>query len=246
VLCSKNSWSNFGVKARIIDDRKLIRIELIRINLRSLWSSILRSFHARNYLKNFCYIALAFSFSGCGYHTVSSDDKTTISVPYVEGDAEGQFTAELIRQLTNSDLYMFVRKDGDLCLKVSIVGDKNDVVGFQYDLTTTKGKIERNLMPLENRRTLSATVTLIDTSTEEVVLGPVNIKASTDYDYIDVNSLKTVSFINEHGKREKTISFSLGQLDSIEGAQDAALTPIYCLLAQKIAHAISTKMLSDD
>lgn len=189
---------------------------------------------------------LAFSFSGCGYHTVSSDDKTTISVPYVEGDAEGQFTAELIRQLTNSDLYTFVRKDGDLCLKVSIVGDKNDVVGFQYDLTTTKGKIERNLMPLENRRTLTATVTLIDTSTEEVVLGPVNIKASTDYDYIDVNSLKTVSFINEHGKREKTISFSLGQLDSIEGAQDAALTPIYCQLAQKIAQAISIKMLSDD
>lgn len=190
---------------------------------------------------------LAFSFSSCGYQTTASDDKTSISVPYVEGDAQGQFTSELIRQLTNSDLYTFVKKDGDLCLKVSIVGDKNDIVGFQYDLTTTKGKIERNLMAEENRRTLTAQVTLTDTSTEEVVLGPLKITASTDYDYIDVNSLKTVSFINEQGKREKTISFSLGQLDSIEGAQDAALTPIYSQLAQKIAQALNrSKMLSDD
>ncbi|MBX7067649.1 MAG: hypothetical protein K1X28_10505 [Parachlamydiales bacterium] len=36
VLLTKNSWSNFGVKATQIDDRKLIRIGLIRINLRSL------------------------------------------------------------------------------------------------------------------------------------------------------------------------------------------------------------------
>jgi hypothetical protein len=32
----KSFWSNFGVKARIINDRKLIRIVLIRINLRNL------------------------------------------------------------------------------------------------------------------------------------------------------------------------------------------------------------------
>jgi hypothetical protein len=194
---------------------------------------------------------LAFSFSSCGYHTTASDDKTTISVPYVEGDAQGQFTAELIRQLTNADLYTFVKKDGDLCLQVSLVGDKNEIVGFQYDQKTEKKgkkvKIERNLMPLENRRTLTAQVTLTDTSTEEVVLGPLNITASTDYDYIDVNSLNTVSFINAQGKREKTISFSLGQLDSIEGAQDAALTPLYNQLAQKIAQAINRfKILSDD
>ena len=49
----KSSWSNFGVKARIINDRKLQRIELIRCTLRSLRSLILRRFHARNYRKNF-------------------------------------------------------------------------------------------------------------------------------------------------------------------------------------------------
>jgi hypothetical protein len=190
---------------------------------------------------------LAFSFSSCGYHTAASEDKTTISIPYVEGDAQGQFTAELIRQITNFNQYDFVKKDGDLVLKVNLVGDKNDIIGFQYDLTPKKGKIERNLMAQENRRTLTAQVTVTDTSTEKVIVGPVDITASTDYDYIDVNSLKEVSFINEQGKREKTISFSLGQLDSIEGAQDAALTPVYRQLAQKIALALNrSTTLSDD
>ena len=30
VVLNKNSWNNFGVKARIIDERKLIRIALIK------------------------------------------------------------------------------------------------------------------------------------------------------------------------------------------------------------------------
>jgi len=180
----------------------------------------------------------ALSFTSCGYHTAASDDKTTISIPYVEGDAQGQLTAEIIRQLANSDKYDFVKRDGDLVLKVTLVGDKSDIVGFQYDLTTKKGKIERNLMAEENRRTLIAQVLLTRVDTEEVVLGPLNISATTDYDFIDVNSLKEVSFINPQGKREKTINLSLGQLDSIEGAQDAALTPLYRQLAQRIANAL--------
>ncbi len=58
VLCKLNFCGNFGVKARIIAERKLMRIALIRINLRSLRSTILRSFHARNYHKNLVYRAL--------------------------------------------------------------------------------------------------------------------------------------------------------------------------------------------
>ncbi len=58
VLCKQSFCGNFGVKACIIAERKLMRIALIRINLRSLRSTILRSFHARNYHKNFVYRAL--------------------------------------------------------------------------------------------------------------------------------------------------------------------------------------------
>ena len=92
-------------------------------------------------------------------------------------------------------------------------------------------------MPQENRRSLTAQV-ILTRGDEEVVVGPLNITSSAEYDFIDVNSLKTVSFINDQGKREKTISFSLGQLDSVEGAQDAARSPLYRQLAQKIVLAL--------
>jgi outer membrane lipopolysaccharide assembly protein LptE/RlpB len=191
---------------------------------------------------------LTLSLTSCGYRTAASDDKTTISVPYVEGDKQGQLTAEVIRQLTNSDVYEFVGKDGDLELKIVLNGDQHDVIGFEYDRTIKKGKVERNLMPTENRRTISAQVTLTDTNANEVVLGPLSISATGDYDYIDVNSLKTLSFINPHGKRKKVVNFSLGQLDSIEGAQDSVLTPVYRQLAQKIAAALQENFIttSDD
>jgi len=63
VLC-KHSFYRLGcVKDRIVDDRKLARIELIRTNLRSLRSSILQSFHISQNGKNFVYRVLAKVFA---------------------------------------------------------------------------------------------------------------------------------------------------------------------------------------
>jgi hypothetical protein len=170
----------------------------------------------------------------CGYHAVDSDMKTTLSIPYVKGDEQGQLTSALIRQLNNSNLYEFVSSEGDLTLKVAIVDDSNDTIGFRYDRSEISGKIEQNLMETENRHTVIAEVTLLKSLTDEIMLGPVIVSASTDYDFIDVNSLRELAFITPSGRPEKVINFSLGQLDSVEGAQDASLQPVYQQLSQKI------------
>jgi len=175
---------------------------------------------------------LIVSLASCGYHTAQPEDKTTISIPYVKGDEQGELTAEIIRELDQSGLYEFVRDGGELLLSVNLVGDKNDIIGWKYNRSEKKGKKEDNLMATENRRILCAEITL--KQGDKVVLGPVKVSSSTDYDYIDVNSLKELTFINPHGKREKVLRLSLGQLDSIEGAQDASLNPLYRHLAQKI------------
>jgi outer membrane lipopolysaccharide assembly protein LptE/RlpB len=208
----------------------------------------MRLFHLFQNLKSLLLSLLVLNLTACGYRAAPSDEKTTISIPYVEGDSQGQFTTEIIRQLNHSDLYDLVRKDGDLVLKVTLVNDHNVAVGFKYDRTEKKGKIEQSLMPAENRRTLTAKVTLLCAATEEVVMGPVNITTWADYDFIDVNSLKELAFRNSHGKREKTVKFSLGQLDSVEGGQDAVLTPLYRQLAQKIISAMvqNSILTSDD
>jgi hypothetical protein len=168
----------------------------------------------------------------------------SISIPYVEGDNQGALTAEIIRQLDQSGIYDFVRKDGDLVLKVALVADSSGPIGYRYDRKEKSGKVEHNIMATENRRTLTAQVTLSSPATDEVAFGPLNIAASTDYDFVEVDSLKELSFIYD-GKREKVMTFSLGQLDSVEGAQDAALVPIYRQLAQKIVAAIEKQQLAE-
>ncbi len=75
VLCKLSFYGNFGVKARIIAERKLMRIALIRINLRSLQSTILRSFHARNYHKNLVYRALGKFDQKKGSARLSANEK---------------------------------------------------------------------------------------------------------------------------------------------------------------------------
>ena len=82
-------------------------------------------------------------------------------------------------------------------------------------------------------------MTLIDGITSEIVYGPVQVVGSSDYDYSDVNSLPSLSFIGPTGKIESLQQFSLGQMDSIEGAQDDAALATYRSLARQIARSLS-------
>jgi hypothetical protein len=190
-------------------------------------------------------LLLTLNLTGCGYSTVQPDDKTTVSIPYIEGDHEGQLTAELARQLNASGVYDLVSSGGDLVLKVALIGERNDIIGFRYDRSEVSEKLEKNLLATENRKVLSAQITLVRPISEEVVLGPIMISGFADYDYIDVSTLRELAYITPSGKREKVIDFSLGQLDSVEGAQDTVLTPAYRQLAQKIIAAIQRSTFKD-
>ena len=188
-------------------------------------------------------LSLILVLSSCGYKTADPEEKTTIAVPYVKGDVEGQLTGAIVRQLNESGLYEYVHNEGDYELKIDLATDRNDTIGYKYNRSEKKGKIEHNLMATENRRTLTAEIQLL--RGEEVVVGPVSVSTSTDYDYIDINSLKELTFTTPQGKRGKTIRLSLGQLDSIEGAQDAALHPLYNQLAQKIVDVLQRSIVPD-
>jgi len=186
-------------------------------------------------LSGLCLILCA----GCGYHFPHTDEKVSISIPYVKGDEEGELTKELIKQISNSTPYEYVREGGDLILKTVITGSGSEQTGFRYDRKGISGKLERNLVVSENRRLITAEVTLIDGSTHEILYGPVHVTGSEDYDYSDVNSLPSLSFVSPSGKRESLLQFSLGQMDSIEGAQDDAAIASYRKLAKQIARSLS-------
>lgn len=170
---------------------------------------------------------------GCGYRFQDAE-KITISVPFVEGDYDGQLTNEIVQALATSGMYEYRQSSGRYVLQVAIKDDVQDKVGYQYDRKEFSGKRLKNLQPSENRRSIAAEVALFDPFSQKTIVGPVIVKADSDFDYIDIYSLKDLAVVAPDGKTDSVVNLSQGQLDSIEGGQDAAVLVVYRRLAQKI------------
>ena len=183
-------------------------------------------------------LSILLLMSSCGYRFVGDGEQKTVTIPYVIGDVEGQLTNALIRQFSSTTQFAYHPNRGQLVLKVELLEDVNDKIGFRYQRQEYTGKIKKKLFPTENRRTLTAQVCLVCTSTDDVVYGPLTVSANADYDYIDEGSLYDLTYLTPSGKLVPILAFSEGQLDSIEGAQDDVLNPLYRKLAQNILSAV--------
>ncbi len=194
-------------------------------------------------MRFFWLVALASSLlSSCGYRFNDEDptyQSKTISIPFVKGDTtDGQLTAALVREISTSGRFQYVGHDAHLTLQVVIVQDDKEKIGYRYDRHPISGKLRHNLVPTEGRRVLKTEVTLIDNITQKILVGPVFVTAMAEYDYVNSDNVYDLSFITPNGKRETVLNFSLGQLDSIEGAEDNALDPLYRSMALKIADGL--------
>lgn len=174
-------------------------------------------------------IALCCSLGGCGY-TVgggrSALSGRSISIPYVEGDRFGSLTSALIKQLSGRAGLRYTPCGGDLLLKVSIVDKDDENIGFRYDHESC-GKLTKYVVPVESRTTVKVEVTLLDPfSSAPVLLGPVQLSATLDFDHEYYSSTGGANI------------FSLGQLTDIDGARDAVLIPLYEQLAEHVADYI--------
>lgn len=186
-------------------------------------------------------LAALLFFSSCGYRfSFPSDPKKprTVSVPYVVGDTGGVFADALIQALSATGRFLYMQEGGDLTLQVAILSNSSDKIGYQYDRKGRRGKREKNLVSTEGRQNLTAQVTLVDSITQDVLFGPDAVTAYADFDYVDYDSISDLSFINTQGMRQSSISFSLGQLDSIEGAQGDVTLLLYRELANKIVQGL--------
>lgn len=185
---------------------------------------------------------------GCGYSFEGSEPEggvVTISIPYIKGDGEGQLNSELAKALSSSGMFDYVQNGGELILEASIIADGDDRIGYRFDRNPTSGELRDNIVGTENRRAMSAEVKLIDSYTHEVVLGPQVIRVTADYDYVDSNSIRDLVFFTTKDSPQKVLDFSLGQLDSVDGAHDDTSFVVYKLLAQKIVDGLIVKHAID-
>jgi len=165
---------------------------------------------------------------------LSSTFSTKVSIPYIQGDADGKLTDALIKQLSLSPQFEYVSNGGSLILEGKIVRDSQENIGYQYNRQPVSGKRINTLIPNEGRREIEVEFSLIEEGTQKVIYGPVNVSSEGDYDFFDADSLRDTSFIDQTGRRQSVLFFSLGQLDSVEGASQVVLDSIYRNLANKL------------
>lgn len=175
-------------------------------------------------------ISLLLSLTGCrGYQFgsgVLSSRYQTISVPYAEGDFDGSFTTELIKQISVSGVFQYKHQCADLVLKVRLLEFDDYNIGFQY-LIDKDCDLTRETIPIETRFIVIAEISVIDRSSGEVVLAPIRISASTVFDH------------DYYSTRDNINSVSLGQLTDYDEALDAAEKPLYYNLSKKIVDYLS-------
>ena len=182
---------------------------------------------------------LIFLFGCSGYHWEDDQkapvtSRTPISVPYVEGDREGVLTEELIKAIGLSNRLVFAA-EGALTLKGSIVSQEERDIGWKYRHLPKTGDRVNQLIPNERREEVLVECSLFSTCTGKKVSGPFFVKATRDYDFSDPDS---AYFLTKEGESLSTLSFSLGQLGSVQDARQTALHSLYRELARKIIFGV--------
>jgi len=184
-------------------------------------------------------ICLLLILSGCSYRW-AADEGRTMSIPFVQGDEDGTLTAELIRSFDSAGPVR-VGSDGRYRLDVAIVREQVDSLGFRRDPQEIRGKIHKDLVQNEVRKTMTVEVALFENGKKDPILGPFLLSSYVDMDYVDGDSLPDLQFQNAKGVKTTVLPFSLGQLESQESAIEAAQRPLYKSLSQKIVDVISSQ-----
>lgn len=192
------------------------------------------------------FLILTLFLCGCGYQSSLQEmDRTTISIPYIQGDETGELTNALIDQLATSGRFDYRSSDAPFSLRVQVLSDGSEHIDYRYDRGPDSGVLHKNIVGAENRRTVIALVTLVDQHTDKVLWGPQKVKGSADYDYVDPHALQDLTFVGSNGVAHTVIDFSLGQLDSEGGANIDAAPVAYRHLSKQIVDALIAYTLSE-
>ena len=174
------------------------------------------------------FLVLVLAVTGGGYHAGRSPlsrSVSTITVPYVKGDTDGSLTAALIERISATGIAPVVQEGGRLVVHVLLHNQSDDNIGFQYE-RDIKGALLKTLVANESRMYASARVTVVESSSGTVLLGPASVSAAADFSFIP------------DGSSQSPTAFSLGQMEPYGIAREAAKDALNDALAEKIANLV--------
>ncbi len=174
---------------------------------------------------------------GCGYQWREAEERPTLAIPFIPGDEDGTLTNEIIRTISASGIAK-VHREGKYRLEVHLKDTQIDTIGYRRDKQKVSGKVSTNIVATEQRKSLSLEASIYDQD-NRLVFGPCTVSSNIEYDFIDGDSIQDLLFINPKGVPTTVLPFSLGQLEPVEAAQEAASRPIYQKLARKIGEFVT-------
>ena len=182
-----------------------------------------------------------FLLSGCGYNTVGGQtggNMVSVSIPVIRDDDDGTLRNCIARSLSESGKFQYSSGKAPFELIVAIQNSYTDTIGYEWDVNAASGGEVSRLYPDEGRKTVVALITLQDVNTKEPLLKPFTISLQADYDYVNPVAKKDIEFKDAFGNNRTTLQYSLGQLDSEEGARSEAVESVYRQLAGKIVEVL--------
>jgi hypothetical protein len=195
-----------------------------------------------HFKKNKILISLALVLlCGCGYRAQGSSgdlSKTLVSIPLIREDEDGVLRNALATAISATGKYRYSSNEAPCELLVHFENAFTDTIGYEWDVNAATGSEVRRLQAAEGRKTVVALVTLIDKKTKENRCNPFKVSAQVNYDFVNSVAKKDLEFQDLLGKDQTTLQYSLGQLDSEEGARGESIRPLYQELAMKIADVL--------
>jgi hypothetical protein len=145
----------------------------------------------------------------------------TISIPFACGDNSGFFTQELIKAVACYSNFDYSSSSAQYLLDVKLDCIKSEPIGFRYE-QNYEGILGKRLVASEEQLTLKAEVTLKKCRNHQVVIPTFCVLETIEFD-----------FEPETSPQNQT-SYSMGQLDFLNAAEDAAKIPLYRNISKKI------------
>ena len=188
-------------------------------------------------------IMMILSMISCSYKSVNSkplrhrgDLSTSIAV--IKKDPDGYLRNYLAREIGFSNLFSYKDVNAKYKLYITITEDNTSRICFMWDRNPVTNENLGVYYPTEGMRAVIAKVELKDSLSDKSVIEPFYLKANGIYDFVNPTVPDTVQFETAFGGDESVLQYSLGQLDSEEGAKSASYEPIYQDLAQKIVRRL--------
>lgn len=174
-------------------------------------------------MKQLALLCFFLVLTSCGYRFGGSgtlECYRTLAIPFVHGDQKGELTSALISACQKKGRLRYSSCGAEICLLVTVCPPETENIGYTY--TAKDEQLTKILASNEGRLTLKAKVIVKEVNCDKVVFGPIEVTDS-------------ITFSFEPDQVERSFhSFSLGQLDRHDLAEDSAFNALYARLAERI------------